>query len=348
MTTLFSPLKKIAAAIFVCLLAAAGTSAAKEAEGQKPTFRILYIMSYHSPWRWTDGQLEGFKSGLGNVSAEYRIFQMDAKRNSSAEQLEAKGREARVLIEEWKPDLVYTSDDEAQLYVVKHYIDSDLPFVFSGVNKVPETYGFTGSKNVTGVVEHEHFVESVKLLQAIVPGAKKLAVVFDEAAMWPQVQNRMKERVVQLPGVEFTFWDTIKTFEEYKQKIAKYQTKADAIALIGVFNFKGEDGRNVHYQEVLRWTAENSRLPDFSYWIDRIHYGTLASVTVSEREQGLAAGRIARAILVDGKSPSNIPMTPTAKGLPVISLARANKLGIKVKSGLLLSTEVVQQFEWDK
>ena len=118
--------------------------------------------------------------------------------------------------------------------------------------------------------------------------------------------------------------------------------------MIGIFNFKDEKGNNVPYQKVLQWTTENSQLPDFSYWVDRVHYGTLASVTVSGREQGLAAGRMARSILLDGQSPSLIAMKPTAKGLPVISLARANKLGIKVRSGLLLSAEVIQQFEWNK
>jgi ABC-type uncharacterized transport system substrate-binding protein len=335
----------------VLVLAAGFVNAAstgENADGGQQAYRILHIMSYHSPWRWTDSQLEGFKAGLGDIPAEFKVFQMDSKRNSDPGALERKAREARALIEEWRPDLVYTTDDDVQAYVVKHYVGSDIPFVFSGVNKPPATYGFEGSPNVTGVLEQEHFVESVKLLQAIVPGTKKLAVVFDEAPMWPQVQQRMRERLQQLPGVEFAFWDTIRTFEEYKQKVVEYQTRADAIALIGVFNFKDKDGRNVPYEDVLRWTAEHSKLPDFSYWIDRVHYGTLASVTVSEREQGLAAGRIARAILADGKSPSSIPMVPTVKGVPVISLARASRLGIKVKSGLLLSAEVIQGFEWEK
>jgi len=36
--------------------------------------RILHVMSYHSPWRWTDGQFDGFKAGLGDVPAEYRVL----------------------------------------------------------------------------------------------------------------------------------------------------------------------------------------------------------------------------------------------------------------------------------
>lgn len=338
----------IAIASVATLIWAATGLAATAATAQKRTFRILHVMSYNSPWRWTDGQLQGFKDAMHGLPVEYNVFQMDTKKNSTSAMKEKKGKEARDLIETWKPDLVYTSDDDAQEYVAKYYVNKTLPFVFSGVNNEPKTYGFAGSSNITGVLEEEHFVESVKLLRAIVPGVKRIAAVFDNASMWDPVKARMKERMQRLPGVEMVAWDTIETFAEYKRKIAEYQGKADAIALIGVFNFKDEGGKNVPYQDVLKWTAENSKLPDFGFWVDRVYFGTLCAVTVSEREQGLAAGRIARAILVDGKSPSGFPMKPTVKGAPVISLARADKLGIKVKSGLLLSAEVVKKFDWDK
>ncbi|OGA96053.1 MAG: hypothetical protein A3E79_15100 [Burkholderiales bacterium RIFCSPHIGHO2_12_FULL_61_11] len=305
-------------------------------------------MSFHSPWRWTDGQLQGFQEAMQGVPTDYRVFQMNTKKNSSTEAKEKKGKEARDLIDEWKPDLVYTSDDDAQEYVAKYYVNKDTPFVFSGVNADPKLYGFTGSRNNTGVLEQEHFVESVKLLKAIVPDVKRIVAVFDDASMWDPVMKRMKEKERELPGVQFVAWDVIHTFEEFKQKIREYPGQADAIALIGIFNFKDENGKNVPYQEVLKWTAENSRLPDFSFWLDRVYYGTLCSFTVSEREQGLAAGRMARAILVEGKSPASFDMKPTVKGLPVVNLARTAKLGIKVKSGVLLSAEVVRKFEWDK
>jgi ABC-type uncharacterized transport system substrate-binding protein len=93
--------------------------------------------------------------------------------------------------------------------------------------------------------------------------------------------------------------------------------------------------------------AENSDLPDFSFWADRISYGTLCAMTVSGYEQGVAAGEIAKGILVDGKSPSSFPFEPTAKGEPCISLARANKLNLSVKSDLLLTAEIVESFAWE-
>jgi ABC-type uncharacterized transport system substrate-binding protein len=158
----------------------------------------------------------------------------------------------------------------------------------------------------------------------------------------------MRDKSSQLPDVTFVSWDTIRTFAEYQQKIKAYPQTADAVALIGIFNFKDAQGANVPYQDVLRWTAENSRLPDFGFWIDRVHFGTLCAVNVSEFEQGLAAGKMAYGILVEGKRPSDFPMQPTLKGYPIISLARANKLGLQIKSGVLLTAEIIPNFEWEK
>ncbi|CAB1057684.1 hypothetical protein D1BOALGB6SA_2437 [Olavius sp. associated proteobacterium Delta 1] len=314
----------------------------------KAKWKILHIMSYHAPWKWTDDQLIGFKDALKGLDVEYKVFQMDTKRKSSAKWKETVGKKARELIDTWKPDLVYTNDDNAQEYVVKYYVNSDTPFVFSGVNADPKTYEFVGSKNVTGVLEQEHFVESVELLKIIAPDVKKIAIIIDEGPTWPAVVNRMKQKLHQLPNVEFVSWDVISTFEEYKQKIENYQGEVDAIGLLGIFTYKDQNDNNVPYTDVLKWTAENSKLPDFSFWKDRIMYGTLCTVTVSGYEQGLSAGKIARGILLEARSPSSYPMVPTVKGEAVISLARANKLNIKIKSGILLTAEIIERFSWEK
>lgn len=316
--------------------------------GEKKEFKILHIMSYHSPWRWTDRQWEGFQDELQGIRIATELFQMDTKRNSAREDKERKGREARALIDAWQPDLVCASDDDAQEYVVKHYLNKKLPFVFSGVNNDPAVYGFTGGTNVTGVLEHEHFVESVRLVRKIVPGARRIALVFDDAKMWEPVRARILKSMDQLPDMKLVAVDTVVSFADYQRKIREYQDSADVIGTLGIFNLKDEQGRNVPYQEVQKWTVANSKLPDFAFWVDRVYFGTLCAVTVSEREQGRAAGRLARAILTEARSPGSFAMVPTSKGMPVVSLARAKKLGIKLSADLLLSTEVLPRFEWEQ
>jgi ABC-type uncharacterized transport system substrate-binding protein len=50
-------------------------------------------------------------------------------------------------------------------------------------------------------------------------------------------------------------------------------------------------------------------------------------MAISELEQGRAAGRLAHAILVEGKFPSALPIRSAVKGRPAINLARAKQLG---------------------
>src|SRR3989304_243143 len=125
------------------------------------TFKILHVMSYHTPWEWTEDQLRGFKEALKDLKVEYKVYEMDTKRKSTEEWKQQAGKEAKKLVEDWKPDLVFTSDDNAQKYFAKDYVNASIPFVFSAVNSDPSVYGYVGSSNMTGVLEHEHFVETV-------------------------------------------------------------------------------------------------------------------------------------------------------------------------------------------
>lgn len=311
--------------------------------------KILHIMSYSSPWKWTDDQFAGFKDALSDLNIEYKVFQMDINSNSSPEAEEKQGRLARELISSWEPDLVYASDDHAQQYVTEYYIDSDLPFVFSGVNASPSDYGFNNVSNITGILEREHFIQTLKLVQSIVPDIKKIGIIIDDDSItWASVIKRIKVVFMDFPEIEFELWEPIITFDQYKEKIFDAYGNIDAIALLGIFTFKDQNNKNVPYTEVLKWTAENSRIPDFSFWKDRINYGTLCTVTVSGYEQGFSAGNLAKQILQDGKSPGDLLISSNLKGEPVINLKRARDLNILVPSEVLLTSEIVDGYEWEK
>jgi ABC-type uncharacterized transport system substrate-binding protein len=315
-------------------------------EARRP-FRILHVMSFHSPYRWTDGQLAGFKQGLGaDVRAEYRILQMDANRNKTVQEKEQKGLEASALIDSWKPDLIYTSDDDAARYVLQPHINCGIPMVFSGVNKNPEDYGFEAASNVTGVLEREHFLETVQLLKSIAPNIRRLAIISDDGPQFVPMLQRIEASKSRLSDIEVVSTDLVKTYAEFQKKILSYQSNADAILLLGIFTLRDEKGQSVPYPDVLRWMVEHSKLPDASFWIDRIFHGTLAAMTVSEQAQGLAAGQLARQILLEKRRPSSLPMLATAKGHPAINLARARQLGFKIRSSQLLSAEVIPSYQW--
>jgi hypothetical protein len=87
--------------------------------------------------------------------------------------------------------------------------------------------------------------------------------------------------------------------------------------------------------------------PYFSFWESLIGPGTLCVVTVSGYEQGLAAGKIARSSLVEGRNPASLVMEPTIKGELMISLARARWLGIAVNTTMLLTARVAEKIDWE-
>jgi ABC-type uncharacterized transport system substrate-binding protein len=305
-------------------------------------FKILHVMSYHSPWEWTDNQFAGFQAALNGLNIQYYVMQLDAKRKSDEVLRQQITKEICDTINVAKPDLLYASDDVAQECVSKKYVNSQMPVVFSAVNELPEIYGFKGSKNVTGVVEKIHFTATVHLLKELVPSVRKVAILCDTGAMWPSIIEEMKQNESRLPNVKVVSYDVISTFEEFQQRVTAYQTQVDAIGFLGVFEFKDQNGANVDIVTVMKWLRANSTLPDFSFWEDRVVKGTLCSVSISAYEQGYQAGLYARQILVDGKSPSEIPMVPTEKGVPLINLAAAQRLNIKPSADLLLSSRIVQ------
>lgn len=311
-------------------------------------FKVLHVMSYHLPWEWTETQLNGFKDALRGMNVEYRVIQMDAKRLSSEQWKQQIGAEARNAIDTWKPDLVFTGDDDAQKYVARYYVNSRMPIVFCAVNANPSLYGFTGSSNVAGVCEPIHFVQTVELLRQIAPDVRRIAIITDTGSMWGPIIEMMKMNEDKLPAdMRITGYYVCNTFEEYKAQVTECHRTADALGMLGVFEFKDSDGANTPLETVQEWTVRNSSLPDFSFWKDRIDKGTLCAVTVSGYAQGYEAGKIARGILSEGRRPDTYAFTTTDKGISVVNLARARKLDLSTDPGILMSVDVVKTMPWE-
>ena len=309
--------------------------------------RILHVPSYHMSWEWNINQLQGFKDGLGDLNAEYKIVALDTKRASSPKDIAKKVEQAKAVVTNWQPDLLYTNDDNAQKYFTQSYVNTDLPIVFSAVNRAPSEYQFLGSSNVTGVMEYEHFIPTVNLLRTIKKDINRIAVIIDSDPTWKGVVTRMKASLKDNPDIEVSNWYLVETFEDYKNIINELQTRVDAVALLGIFNLKDQQNKDVDYKEVLKWTAKNSQLPDFSYWESRVDEGTLCAVAVSGYQQGHLAGEMARKILLDGVSPSAMPFRASDKGEPMISLSRAKDLGLKLNVQLLLNNKIKKKYAWD-
>lgn len=132
--------------------------------------KCLFVSSYHQGYAWSDGVERGLRSTL-HGHCELRQFDMDTKRHKTEEFKKKAALAAKALIESWRPDVVIAADDNAAKYLIAPYFrDSDVPFVFCGINWTVEEYGFPYS-NVTGMLE----VAPIRLMlkKAVVASGKR-------------------------------------------------------------------------------------------------------------------------------------------------------------------------------
>lgn len=114
--------------------------------------KCLFVSSYHQGYAWSDGVERGVREVLDG-QCELRQFDMDTKRNKDVSFMRAQSLAVRKLIEDWRPDVVITADDNAARYLVmEHFRDAEVPFVFCGVNWSVSEYEFPYA-NVTGMIE---------------------------------------------------------------------------------------------------------------------------------------------------------------------------------------------------
>ena len=303
----------------------------------KPSEKVLLIFSYHPEHPWVVEETRGAEDILEERGVETEKFYLDTKRNTSAEWKEEVAEEAVRKIDDFKPDLVIVFDDNACELVAKEYIGESLPFVFCGMNGEPEDYGFP-AQNITGVIERHHLEETIELLRRLVPDVEKLAIMSDDS---PTSQAFITSVKNIIPPIEISEFYTTNDFDAWKAKVKGLQTKVDAIGIYVYHTIKEKSGEeSLPPEDVLGWTLENSKLPDFTFSDFTVRDGVLCGVTVSGYEQGMTAAEIAIRIL-NGEKPADIPIECPEKGTPMINRIRAEELNIEIPADVLEAVEIL-------
>ena len=303
--------------------------------------KILVVHSYH------EDQLEhvvemtkGIEAALVGVDCQLRFFYMDTKRNNTEQWKRTAGQKAKRIVAEYRPQVVITLDDNAQQYFAKDYAGGQSPpyFVFSGVNSEPAQYGFP-AVNVTGVLERPNVVESIELLQKIRPEVKRLLVLADKSETTDPLIAYCK--TLKLP-VTVVAYEQPLTLEAWKAVLEQYHTQVDAVGLyvIRTIARSTADPSKVPEQELVGMINEQYKLPTVGFYDSAAESGILCGVTVSMKEQGRAAGQIARELL-EGKKPGDFAIKPTDHGRIQLNLRTAEQLGIQIPYGMIKRADVV-------
>lgn len=299
---------RLLAALF--MIGAAFAQAAYEGK------KILYINSYHIGYEGSDPITDSIKAVLKNYPIELKIIYMDTKRNPAEEFSKVAALKARTTIEEFRPDVVIASDDNASKYLIMpYYKDAELPFVFCGINWDASIYGFP-YKNVTGMIEVALVSEIFRHLKKYAKGDRIGFIAGDTLSERKNLEYYIKRFNIQFSQIYFA-----KTFDEWKKGYLKLQDEVDMAMMTS-------------HVGILGWDDAQAR--DFAEQHVKIPIGTehrwsipfaLMGVAKDFEEMGSWSARAALKIL-DGVPPSKIPITANKKGQLLFNARMAEKLGI--------------------
>ena len=259
--------------------------------------RCLYISSYHAGYVWNDDIEEAMEKVLQG-QCEIKKFYMDGKRNLTPEFAQQKGREAKKLIETWRPDVVIAADDNVSRYLVMPYLkNTGVSVVFCGINWTVAPYGYP-YPNTTGMVEIGPVETLAKEVRRAVPNARQ-GVFLSADEMTQDKEFALNQKVYAKHGITVTH-RPVKTMADWEKFFLESQ-KADFIILgnnAGINDWSHERALALVTQKGKKFTVS---------YLDWMAPYTMLTMAKIAGEQGDWAARAALRIL-KGARPNSIPI----------------------------------------
>lgn len=294
--------------------------------------RCLYVSSYHQGYEWSDGVERGLRSVLTG-RCEIRQFDMDTKRNRSEAFKVNSALKAKKIIEEWRPDVVITADDNAAKYLIKrHYRDANVPFVFSGLNWTVDGYGFP-YRNVTGIVEVAPIRQMLEQARSIVRDANRFFYVGIETYTEKKNLRRFVDAAARL-GMEIEY-ELVDSTEKWVAAYKRGQ-KFDFVVVGNKAGAADWDSGKVQAELV----KHTKRLTVTNHgWM--MPY-TILGVTKVPEEQGEWAAKAAISIL-GGTAPSDIPIVSNTRRDLWINQRLLDASGLDLPSRLMAKAKKLSE-----
>ncbi len=349
-------LKKIVLALTLVSGASLSGAPAAAPDSDAGKARIVIVSSYHREYLWSQDTNAGVVAALldfgyldveeqgesfwrddrvESSTAVVRKLWMDTKRRNNLPEIADSVARTIGEIEKFDPDIVLLGDDNAANYIGSHYLDTQVPVVFWGINGTPMKYGLLDSMerpghNVTGIYQAGYLREGLVALKTLLPEIESFAVLSDDS---PTGRSKAKEFLrwsrrdelpLELVGVVVT-----NDYEVWKRRALELRDRVDAFFVLNHNTLRSADGRTVDQLEAGRWYLTNIKKPDIAHERHFVKEGILSAVEDSGYKQGYEAVRVANRILANGEKPAEISVYAPKQGPFIINSERARALGIE-------------------
>ncbi len=315
----------------IAVLLAASPLLATNPPSQFQGKKVLWIDSYHQGYVWSDGLERGLETILRNTGVQLEIIRMDTKRNDSEAYGKKAGLEALKAVEQYKPDVIIATDDNAQKFLIVPFLkDTEQPVVFSGVNWDASMYGYP-SENVTGMLEIDLVQELVKHFKRNAKG-DRIGYLSADVETERKISNIMNKRFF---NQEMNIY-LVTTFEDFKKEFLRAQSEVDMLI---IYNYNAISGWNHALAE--KFLFEHTTIPTGALvqFMDRFVVYTLGKYP---EEQGEYAAQTALRILA-GTKPGSIPLTVNKRAKLTVNLKMAKAADIVLPVSVMKTGNVIGQ-----
>jgi ABC-type uncharacterized transport system substrate-binding protein len=292
--------------------------------------RVLVLDSYATDFAWTKDINVGLNWVLEKKPYSIQYHYMDTKRNPGQSYKEKAGQLARRLIERWEPNVVIAVDDNAQAFVAKYFNNNPkINTVYTGVNAEASLYGYDTASNVTGILERIPFTSLKEIFLQILPVDQRRIVHYsDDSETSDAIHAEMEE--FDWRPIKLIEHRKVATFEEWKKFILNSGDIADFLLITHYHTLRrsATDDAVVPPKEVMKWTVENSPIPDIGCWGFYVDDGGMLAVGISPYEMGEVAAKMTVDIIDNNRLPHDIPTTKSQNFVMYMRESRLKKYGV--------------------
>ena len=204
---------------------------------------------------------------------------------------------------------------------------------------VVAAWGPSGSL-VTGVSNALPLAKRVALIRQIVPGARKVGVIFNPADV--QSAARAKELQEQLTAQGMTL------MEATVQRPADVGSAARSLtSRVDIFYSLGDRITQQSYAALVK-VANDAKLPLFGFDAENVRQGAVAALMVSDHDLGVQAGRMVARILRGTKSTSIAPEFSIRPQLYLNAVAAQKQGVVLAETTLKSAVEVINNVSQER
>lgn len=248
--------------------------------------KCLLVTSYHEGYSWQDGIVDAIFEILQS-ECEIKYFQMDTKRNKKESHAKEQAALAYKIVEQWKPDVVIATDDNASKYFVVPYMKNhEIPVVFNGVNWTIDRYGYP-FKNTSGMIEMQPIRDLLFVASEITK--QKEGIIVAANTLSERKSAGIFTTIAQSVGIRLNTV-FVENFENFKQSFKLAQNYPFVIFI----NYAGIEGwKKNHAKDFIHKNTRTLTVSTNDFMVDYV--GLVISHVASE--QGEFAAKEAIKIL---------------------------------------------------